>query len=109
MPKFIIERAIPGAGTLPPEELHAISRKSCGVLQEMGLQIQWQQNKGVQNRATGSGRIAGIVELALVVGQVAGRGGMQGAQGFAIADQQRAGAVGHEQAIVRVQGERVGA
>ncbi len=41
MPKFLIEREIPGAGGLPAEELQAISQKSCGVLREMGPQIQW--------------------------------------------------------------------
>ena len=41
MPKFLIEREIPGAGELKPEELQAISQKSCGVLQEMGPKIQW--------------------------------------------------------------------
>jgi hypothetical protein len=41
MPKFLIEREIPGAGDLSGEELQAISQKSCGVLQEMGPQIQW--------------------------------------------------------------------
>lgn len=41
MPKFLIEREIPGAGELQPEELQAISQKSCSVLQEMGPQIQW--------------------------------------------------------------------
>jgi len=41
MPKFIIERNIPGVGSLPAEELQAISQKSCGVLRTMGPQIQW--------------------------------------------------------------------
>ena len=41
MPKFIIERDIPGAGKLTPAELQAISQKSCGVLRTMGPQIQW--------------------------------------------------------------------
>jgi hypothetical protein len=41
MPKYIIERDIPGAGRLSPHELQAISRKSCAVLQQMGPQIQW--------------------------------------------------------------------
>ena len=41
MPKFLIEREIPGAGDLKPEELQSISQKSCGVLREMGPQIQW--------------------------------------------------------------------
>ena len=41
MPKFVIEREIPGAGKLSPAELQAISQKSCGVLRQMGPQIQW--------------------------------------------------------------------
>ena len=41
MPKFLIEREIPGAGALSAEELQSISQKSCGVLREMGPQIQW--------------------------------------------------------------------
>ncbi len=41
MPKYIIERDIPGAGTLTSDQLQAISRKSCGVLNELGPQIQW--------------------------------------------------------------------
>jgi hypothetical protein len=44
MPKFLIEREIPGAGDLSPEQLQAISQKSCGVLRGMGPQIQWQQS-----------------------------------------------------------------
>jgi hypothetical protein len=41
MPKFLIEREIPGAGSLSAQELQAISQKSCGVLKNMGPQIQW--------------------------------------------------------------------
>jgi hypothetical protein len=41
MPKYVIERNIPGAGNLKPEELHAISQKSCGALSNMGPKIQW--------------------------------------------------------------------
>ena len=44
MPKFVIEREIPGAGKLSADDLHAISQKSCGVLKEMGPQIQWVQS-----------------------------------------------------------------
>ena len=44
MPKFVIEREIPGAGKLTPQELQAISQKSCGVLRSMGPQIQWLQS-----------------------------------------------------------------
>ena len=41
MPKFVIERDIPGAGQLTPQDLKAISQKSCGVLNSMGPGIQW--------------------------------------------------------------------
>ena len=41
MPKYVIEREIPGAGNLSSAELQGISQKSCGVLREMGPQIQW--------------------------------------------------------------------
>lgn len=41
MPKFVIEREIPGAGKLSGQELQAISQRSCGVLQQLGPQIQW--------------------------------------------------------------------
>ncbi len=44
MPKFVIEREIPGAGKLSAQELQAISQKSCGVLNQMGPQIQWVQS-----------------------------------------------------------------
>jgi hypothetical protein len=41
MPKYVIEREIPGAGNLSPQELQGISQTSCGVLQQMGPSIQW--------------------------------------------------------------------
>ncbi|MFI3121849.1 MAG: DUF4242 domain-containing protein [Methylococcaceae bacterium] len=41
MPKYIIEREIPGAGSLAYRELQGISQKSCGILCEMGPKIQW--------------------------------------------------------------------
>ncbi len=44
MPKFVIEREIAAAGKLPPQELQAISQKSCNVLHAMGPQIQWVQS-----------------------------------------------------------------
>jgi hypothetical protein len=44
MPKFVIERAIPGLGSLKPAELQSISQKSCGVLQELGPDVQWVQS-----------------------------------------------------------------
>ncbi|MFZ1799471.1 MAG: DUF4242 domain-containing protein [Chitinophagaceae bacterium] len=44
MPKYIIEREIPGAGKLTSEQLKGISQTSCGVLSNMGPQIQWLQS-----------------------------------------------------------------
>lgn len=41
MPRFVIEREIPGAGSLTPADLKAISQKSCGVLGSLGPTIQW--------------------------------------------------------------------
>ena len=41
MPKFVIERNIPGAGKLTPEQLQAISQTSCGVVRKLGPEIQW--------------------------------------------------------------------
>lgn len=44
MPKFLIEREIPGAGSLTKQDLQGVSQKSCSVLQQMGPQIQWVQS-----------------------------------------------------------------
>jgi len=44
MPKYVIEREIPGAGNLTAEQLQGISQTSCGVLQKLGPQIQWVQS-----------------------------------------------------------------
>jgi hypothetical protein len=41
MPRYVIERNLPGAGRLTRDELRAISQKSCGVLRELGPAIQW--------------------------------------------------------------------
>lgn len=41
MPKYIIERELPGAGSLSGEQLCGISRKSCAVLHGLGPQVQW--------------------------------------------------------------------
>ena len=41
MPRYVIERDIPGAGELSPGELRAISQKSCSVLGDLGPQVQW--------------------------------------------------------------------
>ena len=44
MPKYVIERELPDAGKLSTQELQAISQKSCGVLSNLGTQIQWVQS-----------------------------------------------------------------
>ena len=50
MPKYVIEREIPGAGTLSREQLQAISQKSCGVLSNLGPQIQWVESYVMDDR-----------------------------------------------------------
>jgi hypothetical protein len=44
MPKYVIEREIPGAGNMSSQDLQAVSQKSCTVLQNLGYQIQWVQS-----------------------------------------------------------------
>jgi hypothetical protein len=44
MPKYIIERTVPGAGNLPMEQVRAISAKSNAVLRELGPDVQWQHS-----------------------------------------------------------------
>ena len=44
MKTYLIERDIPGAGKLTPEQLKAISQKSCSVIKEMGPKIEWVQS-----------------------------------------------------------------
>jgi hypothetical protein len=44
MPKYVIERDIPGAGKLSPQDLKSISQKSCSILGKLGTQIQWVQS-----------------------------------------------------------------
>jgi hypothetical protein len=46
MPKYVIERVVPGASNMTPAELKAMSQRSCNVLNEMGPQIQWVQGNG---------------------------------------------------------------
>lgn len=41
MPKYVIERDIPGLGKMSPQEIQAVSQKSCSILQKLGPQIQW--------------------------------------------------------------------
>ncbi len=44
MPKYVIERDIPGAGKMTPDQLQEVSQKSCGVLRKLGSEIQWMQS-----------------------------------------------------------------
>lgn len=50
MPKFLIEREIPNAGKLSPQELQAVSQKSCSVLRAMGPSIQWVESYVTDNK-----------------------------------------------------------
>jgi cell division inhibitor SulA len=50
MPKYVIEREIPEAGKLSPQQLQAISQKSCEVLKQLGPQIQWVQSYVTDDR-----------------------------------------------------------
>jgi len=50
MPKYLIERDIPGAGMMTPEELKAISQTSCGVLRQLGPEIQWVSSYVISDR-----------------------------------------------------------
>lgn len=44
MPKYVIEREVPGAGDLSPQQLKEISQTSCSVLRKLGVEIQWIQS-----------------------------------------------------------------
>lgn len=44
MPRFLIQRDVPGAGELTPAELHAIAKRSLGVLRQLGPEIQWMES-----------------------------------------------------------------
>ena len=50
MPRFVIEREIPGAGKLSDEQLQAISQKSCSVLKDLGPAIQWVESYVTQDK-----------------------------------------------------------
>ena len=50
MPKFVIEREMPGAGNMSPEQLHEAAQTSCGVLMDMGPQIQWVHSYVTDNK-----------------------------------------------------------
>jgi hypothetical protein len=50
MPDYVIERDLPGAGKLTPEQLQTVSRKSCDVLGQLGPQIRWHHSYVVDDK-----------------------------------------------------------
>ncbi len=50
MPKYVIERVVPGAGAMSPSEIKALSMRSCDVLNKLGPQIQWVQSYVTDNK-----------------------------------------------------------
>jgi hypothetical protein len=50
VPKFVIEREVPGVGSLSAEQIQAISQKSCSVLRNLGPQVQWLQSYVTDNK-----------------------------------------------------------
>jgi hypothetical protein len=50
MPKYVIEREVPGVGNMTPEQLQALSQTSCGVLQKLGPSIQWAHSYVTANK-----------------------------------------------------------
>ena len=73
MPKYLIERNIPNAGKLSPEELKGISQKSCSVLENLGPQIQWVQSYVTDQKIT----CVYIAPNAEIVREHARQGGFQ--------------------------------
>ena len=52
MPKYVIERDLPGAGNLPKADLQGVAQKSCGVLRDLGPEITWQQSYVTDDKIT---------------------------------------------------------
>ena len=52
MPKYVIERDVPGAGRLSPGELQAISQRSCAVLAVLGPEIRWHESYVTEDKIT---------------------------------------------------------
>ena len=50
MPKYLIEREIPGAGQMSPQQLQGVAEKSCSVLRNLGPQIQWVHSYVTENK-----------------------------------------------------------
>jgi hypothetical protein len=71
MPKYLIERELPGAGALTPAELRGIAQRSCAVLQQLGPSIQWIQSYVTENKIT----CVYIAPNADVIREHANRGG----------------------------------
>ena len=71
MPKYLIERELPGAGALTPADLRGIAQRSCAVLQQLGPSIQWIQSFVTENKIT----CVYIAPNAEVIREHANRGG----------------------------------
>ena len=71
MPKYLIERELPGAGALTPADLRGIAQRSCAVLQQLGPSIQWIQSYVTENKIT----CVYIAPNADVIREHANRGG----------------------------------
>ena len=52
MPKYLIERELPGAGQLSPDDLQGVAQKSCGVLRDLGPEIQWVESYVTDDKIT---------------------------------------------------------
>ena len=52
MPKYLIERELPGAGQLSQDDLQGVAQKSCGVLRDLGPEIQWVESYVTDNKIT---------------------------------------------------------
>jgi hypothetical protein len=50
MPKYVVEREVPNAGKMSPEQLQAVSQKSCSLLRNLGPQIQWLESYVTDNK-----------------------------------------------------------
>ena len=50
MPKYVVEREVPNAGKMSPEQLQSVSQKSCSVLRNLGPQIQWLESYVTDNK-----------------------------------------------------------
>ena len=104
MPRYVIERDIPGAGQLSADELKAIAQKSCAVLEDLGPAIQWQQSYVTGDKVycvyiapdeqlirehaqRGGFPVDRVSEVAAVIDPVTAEGWTEGRRSWAVTDQ----------------------